>query len=156
MKLLDQVRDVMRKKRYSIQTEHPYITLISRYILFHNKSHPKDMGEREISQFLSHLAVDRRVASSTQNQAINALVFLYKHVLPTGFMKARYYGFMSPGSSVALEIVSSLIELVYGVELELPEVAQHDEVCLRCPSCGRQLEVRCLIHPLIARSVEYG
>jgi hypothetical protein len=63
MKLMDQVRDGMRKKHYSITTEHAYITWIRQYILFYNKSYPKDMGEREISQFLSHLAVDRRVAS---------------------------------------------------------------------------------------------
>lgn len=81
MKLLDQVRDVMRRKHYSIRTEHAYLNWIKQYILFHKKCHPKDMREKEISQYLSYLATDRKVASSTQNQALNAIVFLYKHVL---------------------------------------------------------------------------
>lgn len=81
MKLLDQVRDVIRKKHYSIRTEQAYVDWARRYILFHKKHHPKDMGEKEIAQFISHLATDRRVASSTQNQALNAIVFLYKRVL---------------------------------------------------------------------------
>jgi len=81
MKLLDQVRDVIRKKHYSIRTEQAYVEWIRRFIIFHDKRHPKDMGETEISQFISHLATDLNVAASTQNQALNAIVFLYKHVL---------------------------------------------------------------------------
>ena len=81
MKLLDQVRNVIRKKHYSIRTEHAYVTWITQYILFHKKRHPKDMGEKEISQYISYLATDRNVASSTQNQALNAIFFLYKQVL---------------------------------------------------------------------------
>jgi integron integrase len=81
MKLLDQVRHVIRKKHYSIRTEQAYLQWIKRFILFHNKRHPKDMGEKEISQYISYLATDRKVASSTQNQAMNAIVFLYKQVL---------------------------------------------------------------------------
>ena len=81
MKLLDQVRDVIRKKHYSIRTEQAYVDWIRRFILFHKKRHPKDMGEKEISEFISHLATKKKVASSTQNQALNAIVFLYKRVL---------------------------------------------------------------------------
>jgi integron integrase len=81
MRLLDQVRDVIRKKHYSIRTEQAYVQWIKRFIIFHNKRHPKDMGEKELSQFISHLATNERVASSTQNQALNAIVFLYKQVL---------------------------------------------------------------------------
>lgn len=81
MKLLDQVRDVIRKRHYSIRTEQAYVDWIRRFILFHNKQHPKDMGENGISQFISHLATDRNVSASTQNQALNSIVFLYKHVL---------------------------------------------------------------------------
>ncbi len=81
MKLLDQVRAVIRKKHYSIRTEQAYVEWIKRFILFNNKKHPKDMGEREISNFISYLATDRNVAASTQNQALNAIVFLYKQVL---------------------------------------------------------------------------
>ena len=80
-RLLDQVRNAIRRKHYSIRTEQSYIDWIKRYIFFHNKRHPKEMGEREISDFLTFLAVKRKVSSSTQNQALCALVFLYKHVL---------------------------------------------------------------------------
>lgn len=81
MKLLDQVRHVIRKRHYSFRTEQTYTAWIKRYILFHGKKHPKDMGEKEISTYISHLAVNRNVAASTQIQALNAIVFLYKHVL---------------------------------------------------------------------------
>lgn len=80
-RLLDQVRDAIRLKHYSIRTEHAYIDWIKRYILFHKKQHPKDLGERHINCFLTHLAVNRRVASSTQNQALCAIVFLYREIL---------------------------------------------------------------------------
>ncbi len=80
-KLLDQVRNAIRLKHYSIRTEHSYVSWIKRYILYHDKRHPKDMGEREIEDFLTHMAVDLKVASSTQNQAFNALLFLYREVL---------------------------------------------------------------------------
>jgi integron integrase len=81
MKLLDQVRDVLRKRHYSIRTEQAYVDWIKRYIFFHEKRHPLEMGAQEISRFLSHLATERNVAASTQNQALNAIVFLYKQVL---------------------------------------------------------------------------
>ena len=80
MSIFDQVRDVIRKKHYSIRTEQAYIEWIKRFITYH-KRHPKDLAEKDISQFISHLATDRNVAASTQNQALNALVFLYKQVL---------------------------------------------------------------------------
>jgi site-specific recombinase XerD len=79
--LLDAVRGVIRCKHYSIRTEQSYVDWIKRYIYFHNKQHPKDLGEEHISAFLTHLAVKRKVASSTQNQALCALVFLYRQVL---------------------------------------------------------------------------
>ena len=79
--LLDQVRDVIRRKHYSIRTESTYCDWIRRYILFHGKKHPKDMGAAEIERFLTYLAVDGNVAESTQNLVLCALVFLYKHVL---------------------------------------------------------------------------
>ncbi len=79
-KLLDQVRRALRTKHYSKRTEEAYVHWIRKYILYHNKRHPKDMGEKEINQFLTHLAVDQHVAASTQNQALCAIVFLYKHV----------------------------------------------------------------------------
>ena len=80
-KLLDVARGILRAKHYSLKTEQSYLRWMKRYILFHNKRHPKEMGENEISQFLTHLAVQGHVAASTQNQALCAIVFLYKHVL---------------------------------------------------------------------------
>ena len=80
-KLLDQVRDALRLKHYSIRTENSYVAWIRRYILFHNKQHPRDMGSAEIEAFLTHLAVNEKVAASTQNQAFSALLFLYREVL---------------------------------------------------------------------------
>src|SRR4029079_16211190 len=80
-KLLDQARDTIRLRHYSIRTEESYLRWMKQYILFHNKRHPVDMGEPEVTAFLSQLAVDRQVSSSTQNQALAALLFLYKHVL---------------------------------------------------------------------------
>ena len=75
------VRQVIRTKHYRYSTEKSYVDWIYRYIFFHDKRHPKDMGEKEISEFLTFLAVERKVSASTQNQALNALVFLYKEVL---------------------------------------------------------------------------
>ena len=80
-RLLDQVREELRLNHYAYKTEKTYIHWIKRYIYFHNLQHPKDMGAAEVRAFLGYLAVDRRVAASTQNQALCALIFLYKHVL---------------------------------------------------------------------------
>lgn len=80
-KLLDQVRDLIRVKHYSIRTERTYLDWIKRYILFHDKRHPKDMGATEVTAFLTHLAVVGQVSSSTQNQALSAILFLYREVL---------------------------------------------------------------------------
>ena len=80
-KLLDQVRDKMRVKHYSIRTEQTYTDWIKRYIYFHDKRHPAEMGAEEVEAFLTHLAVAGKVAASTQNQAKSALLFLYREVL---------------------------------------------------------------------------
>lgn len=80
-RLLDQVRDAMRRKHYSLRTEASYIHWIKRLIYFHGKRHPRELGEAEITAFLNHLARDRRVAASTQNQALSAILLLYKEVL---------------------------------------------------------------------------
>ena len=78
---LERIREAIRVRHYSIRTERTYIEWTRRFILFHGKRHPEQMGEAEVAAFLTHLAVDRNVAASTQNQALNALVFVYKHVL---------------------------------------------------------------------------
>jgi site-specific recombinase XerD len=75
------VREEIRKRHYSRRTEKSYIGRIRRFILFHGKRHPAEMGEAEISRFLSHLAVTGKVSASTQNQALSALFFLYRQVL---------------------------------------------------------------------------
>ncbi len=80
-KLLDQVRDAIRLRHYSIRTEQAYTDWIRRFIVFHKKRHPGDMAEAEVTEFLTHLARVGNVAASTQNQALSALLFLYKEVL---------------------------------------------------------------------------
>ncbi|MGW8390576.1 integron integrase [Pseudoduganella sp. HUAS MS19] len=80
-KLLDQARALIRTMHYSIRTEEAYVDWMRRFILFHNKRHPSQMGKAEIEAFLTHLAVDRKVAASTQSQAKAALLFLYQKVL---------------------------------------------------------------------------
>jgi integron integrase len=80
-KLLDIVRDKIRVKHYSMSTERTYIHWIKHYIFFHNKKHPIEMGKEEIEQFLTFLAVQKKVSPTTQNQAFSAILFLYKEVL---------------------------------------------------------------------------
>ena len=79
-RLLDCLRDRIRLKHYSIRTEKAYLDWNRRFILFHNKKHPRNMGTKEVEQFLTYLAVSGRVASSTQNQALSAILFMYKLV----------------------------------------------------------------------------
>jgi integron integrase len=80
-KLLDHVRDVLRVNHYSVRTEEAYVGWIRRYILYHNKKHPREMGALEVELYLTHLAVGEKVSTNTQKQALNALVFLYHRVL---------------------------------------------------------------------------
>jgi len=82
-RLLEQVRDAIRRKHYSLRTEESYVHWIKRFIYFHGKRHPRDLGEAEVTAFLNYLARERNVASSTQNQALSAVLFLYKEVLVT-------------------------------------------------------------------------
>jgi len=94
-KLLDRVGDAIRLKHYSYRTEQTYKEWIKRYILFHNKRHPDDMGAPEIQVFLSYLATEKNISASTQNQALSAILFLYRHVLqkpidfPTDIIRAE-------------------------------------------------------------------
>ena len=80
-KSLEQVRIAMRAAHYSRSTEESYNSWIRKYIFFHNKQHPKDMGTEQIKQFINHLVVEKHVSSSTQNQALNAILYLYKNIL---------------------------------------------------------------------------
>src|SRR4051794_31970337 len=81
MKLLEQVRQTLRTLHYAYRTEQCYCLWIVQFIRFHGIRHPDTMGASEVEEFLTHLATARHVSASTQNQALNALVFLYKHVL---------------------------------------------------------------------------
>jgi len=80
-KLLDHLREALHLKHYPLKTEKSSVHWVRRFILFHKKSHPQEMGAPEFQAFLNYLAVGQHVSGSTQNQALNALVFLYKHVL---------------------------------------------------------------------------
>ena len=96
-KLLDQVREIIRRKHYSPKIEQAYLNWFKQYILFHDKKHPQDMAATEVEAFLTYLAVERKVAASTQNQALSAILFLYREVLgkpiETGF---QYIGAKRP------------------------------------------------------------
>ena len=80
-RLLDAVRDTIRLKHYSLRTEETYVHWIKRFIHFHGKRHPRELGAREVTAFLNHLVKNRDVAAATQNQALSALLFLYREVL---------------------------------------------------------------------------
>ncbi len=80
-KLLDRMRDALRVRHLAASTEEAYVHWVRRFILYNNKRHPKELGKREVEAFLTYLAVDRHVSSSTQNQALSAILFLYRHVL---------------------------------------------------------------------------
>jgi integrase len=80
-KLLDQLCEELRLQHYSYRTEQAYVDWARRFILFHNKRHPAEMGATEIRAFLTHLTQDRNISASTQNQALSAILFLYRHVL---------------------------------------------------------------------------
>jgi len=102
---LDQVRAAIRTRHYSIRTEEAYIRWIREYIIFFDKRHPSRLGAKDISVFISHLAVNRDVAASTQNQDLSALLFLYREVLdqPVEWVEdvvrrgRRSYPWSSPG-----------------------------------------------------------
>ena len=80
-RLLEQMRAMLRARHYSLRTEGTYLGWVKRFILFHGKRHPRDMGVQEVQQFLAYLAVEGRVAASTQSQALSAILFLYQQVL---------------------------------------------------------------------------
>ncbi|MGF1574553.1 MAG: integron integrase [Cyanophyceae cyanobacterium] len=135
-KLLDQVRDAIRLKHYSYRTEETYVQWIRRFILFHSKRHPAEMGTPEIEAFLTHLAIEGQVTASTQNQALNALLFLYRHVLKQELdsrvnairakRPSRLPVVLSPEEALAVIQATSgvyrlLLQLLYGSGLRLRE-----------------------------------
>ena len=88
---LEKVRHLMRVQHYAIRTEQAYVEWIKRFIWFHGKRHPSEMGEEEIAAFLTHLAVERNVAPATQGQALNALIYLYRKVLDRPIEEIKRY-----------------------------------------------------------------
>ncbi|MGX5200352.1 integron integrase [Aliikangiella sp. IMCC44632] len=132
------VRTKIRALHYSYQTEKTYVQWIKRFIHFYNLKHPKDMGAEEVTNFLSHLAVDRKVSPATQNQALCALVFLYKKVLETPLgenavnaVRAKYHKNLPvvlsvPEVRVVLENIQGLpklmAQIIYGTGLRKSEV----------------------------------
>ncbi|MDZ4197878.1 MAG: integron integrase [Kiritimatiellia bacterium] len=116
---LQKVRGVLRVCRYSYATEKTYIDWIVRYIRYHGKRHPDQMGEPEVKAFLTHLAVDRNVSPSTQTQALCALVFLYKHVLkkPLGDLGGYAWPKKLPRLPVVLSVpeVTALLQQMTGI-----------------------------------------
>lgn len=138
-KLLEQVSDSIRRKQYSRKTEQAYINWIRRYILFHNKTHPKDMGVVEVEKYLTHLAAERQVAASTQNQALSAILFLYKEVLKTPLTTSfQFIGAKKPKRLPVVltkgevqQVLSRLVgeyhiiaQLLYGSGLRVAEVVR--------------------------------
>ena len=135
-RLLDRVRDAIRLRHYSYRTEQSYVAWIRRFIFFHNKRHPETMGANEVREFLTFLAVRRKIAPATQNQALCALVFLYCQVLQTeldwidGFARAkrmpRFPVVLTRGEvQKVLSLINGrhylLAQLLYGSGLRLME-----------------------------------
>ncbi|MCB1069178.1 MAG: integron integrase [Kiritimatiellae bacterium] len=111
-RLLDLVRDTLRVHRYAYSTEKTYMDWIRRFILFHNKRHPLDMGPTEINAFLTHLAVQGNVAASTQNQALCAIIFLYKKVLDVDIDQLNYDWSKKPPNLPVVLSVEETIDLL--------------------------------------------
>jgi len=108
-KLLDQYREVLQVKQYSRRTQETYLNWVRQFILYHNKRHPRQMGVPEINQFITHLVVERHFSASTQNQALSAILFLYRHVLQIDLDAASLTG-MRPSKPKRVPTVLSKTE----------------------------------------------
>jgi hypothetical protein len=147
-KLLDQMRDTLRARHYSLHTEQAYLLWARRFIYFHRLRHPTDMGQPEINAFLTHLAVQENVSASTQNQALAALLFLYRHVLAReigdleGVVRARR-SLAVPIVMTRAEVQAVLAQLtgdkrliasvLYGSGLRLMQRPARPVICDTCP-----------------------
>ena len=133
---MDQVRETLRTKHYSYRTEQTYLDWIKRFIIFHNKRHPREMGAEEVQAYISYLANERRMAASTQNQALSAIVFLYKYVIQKEIVLPSEI--LRPGRPAHLPTVLSheearsviskmkgtpklIVQLLYGSSLRITE-----------------------------------
>lgn len=143
MKLLDQVREKIRYKHYSHSTEESYVAWIKQFILYHNKQHPNNMGAAEVERFLSHLANARHVSASTQNQALSAILFLYKEVLqidlpwvgaftrskvpkrlPVVLTQAEVKKLLTMANDIAPNPYGLILQLLYGSGMRLMEAVR--------------------------------
>ncbi len=113
-KLLDQVRDILRTRHYSYRTEKTYIEWILQYIRFHDIKHPANMGAAEIEAFLTYLAVERSVAASTQNQALAALLFLYREVLSVNLSWLENFRPAKKSSRVPVVLTKDEVKIIIG------------------------------------------
>lgn len=141
-KLLDQVRDKIRFKHYSLSTEKTYIAWIKQFILYHHKRHPVEMGSLEVEAFLTYLATQRHVSSSTQNQALSAILFLYREVLAVNLpwldnferskkprrlpvvLTITEVQALLQATSTAPEPIGLVIKLLYGTGMRLMEAVR--------------------------------
>ena len=126
-KLLDQYLEAILVKQYSARTGETYVQWVREYILYHNKRHPKEMAETEINQFITHLVTERKVSASTQNQAISAILFLYRHVLHIGLDETRLAEFRPQRAKtiptvLAKEEVNRIIDLMQGTNKLIAQV----------------------------------
>ena len=117
-KLLDQLKILMRTRRYSPRTIDAYEQWVRRFILYHNKKHPIEMGAEEVERFLTYLVTDLNVAPATQNQALSALIFLYRHILerplPAGMRPVRSQKTPKPPTILTVREVTALLEQLVG------------------------------------------
>ena len=112
-KLLDQVRHAFRVRHYSLRTEHAYVQWVKRFVLYHGKRHPKDMGE-SVSDFLTYLGVHQKVTASIQNQAFGALLFVYREVLNRELQLVRMIVRAKRASRITAEFTRAELEQVLG------------------------------------------
>jgi integron integrase len=113
VKLMDQLRNKLRYKHYSINTERTYCHWVKEYIFFHNKQHPKDLSSDAISHFLSYLAVKRNVSASTQNQALSAIIFLYREVLEHPLDDIRDFQYAKKPKRLPVVLTQSEVKRVF-------------------------------------------
>lgn len=149
-KLLDRLRTAIRLRHFSPRTEEAYAHWVRRYILFHRKRHPSDMGESEVTAFLTHLSNDRHVSASTQNQALAALLFLYRHVLSRERVRCSTGGCggRAPGGTYEASLVSRFSPFFcdpssggrsrhpYGSRTARSQGCEHDDGVYACAEPG--------------------